>query len=110
MTTDEITAAIVAWQTRMQELEKQYGIILDTVGGGYDSLLGDAIAKVMDAYTDSVALSVDDDDEWLHYYRYDCEWGNSPQTVTIGDPENPKQTYQLNSPRALALIISETKP
>lgn len=107
MTTEE---RIAAWQARMQELEKQYGTILDTVGGGYDSPLGDAIAKVMDAYTDAVALSVGDDDEWLHYYRYDCEWGNSPQTVTIGDPENPRRSYKLDSQRILALIISETKP
>lgn len=83
MNKQQIIDAITHWQELVQALECRLDALYELVGGDYGSPLGDGAQSVIDAYTALQSRELGDDQGWLDYWRFECEWGKRPRKVEI---------------------------
>lgn len=86
--------AISHWQELVQALECRLDALYELVGGYYGSPLGDGAGKVIDAYTSLQSRELGDDQEWLNYWQFECEWGKRPRKVEIDGKERTIASVQ----------------
>lgn len=86
--------AILHWQELVQALECRLDALYELVGGDYGSPLGDGAQSVIDAYTALQARELGDDQDWLQYWRFECEWGKRPRKAEIDGKERTITSVQ----------------
>ena len=102
------TKAITAWRDQIQAVDASLSALYAITGGDYGSPLGESIASALRSYTVAVSYMIGDQDEWLAYYRFDCEFGKRPREV--GAPERGIPMRALKTPRDVAKLIIELRP
>lgn len=82
-----------------EEADFQNGLIYKLCGGmlehGY---------MLMDAYIELLSKNVGDENEWINYYIFECEFGKKPMEVTVD-----KKKIKLDSLEKLWKIIKNEK-
>ena len=90
----QIIEAITHWQELVQAWERQSMTLWAVVGGDYGSPLGDSMEKIVEDYTALLAREIGDGQDWLQYWRLECEWGKRPRKVKIDGKERTIASVQ----------------
>lgn len=84
LTRKEKLELLKLWNEHYNNLSKSWEKVSE-VFGTTDSELFSNTFTMFDAYTDSVAKLVgDNDDVWLNWWTYDCDQGNKYPYIQIG--------------------------
>ena len=93
MTTEE-KANREEWEALLAEWKKsgeRLNAILDDfnrlVSGSPESPLHDAIWTVYDRYTKALSRIVGDKEEWLGWFRHECDFGRKTMVMSFADGE-----------------------
>ena len=80
----------------MKLIKEQYDKC-EKINDGIYSLFGggDKVQNTLNVNTEIAILSkaMEDTDEWIEYYIYDCKWGSKDNDVSIDDKPVPFKTY-----------------
>ena len=81
----------------MKLIKEQYDKC-EKINDGIYSLFGggDKVWDTLNINTEIAILSkaMEDTDEWIEYYIYDCKWGNEDNDVRIDGEAVPFKTYE----------------
>lgn len=99
----QTTKAITAWRDRIQAVDAPLSALYAITGGDHGSPLGETIESALESYTVAVSHMIGDRDEWLTYYRFECDLGKRPRKA--GAPENGVPMRALKTPHDVAELI-----
>lgn len=74
----DVTARLERWAATLAEFDRQTDAFCALTRAAPDSPLLDAIHRLEAVYTSVVAEQVGDVDEWLAWFRWECDMGLRP--------------------------------
>lgn len=75
------------WQATAKEMSKQFDALSNVLGGDPGSPLQTAVWGMFSEYTKALAALVGDEEEWLEWYAWECDFGAKPQKMHFSDGE-----------------------
>jgi hypothetical protein len=84
---EEWEALLSDWKNAGVRLEATLDDFNRMVSGSPESPLHDAIWTVFDRYTEALSLIVGDNEEWLGWFRHECDFGRKPREMSFSDGE-----------------------
>lgn len=82
---EQVIEHLHRWVQLREAFDAKLDVFFDLTGAMPDCDLLAPVYAVANAYTELVASTVSDRDEWLLYYQYECEMGRKPKRVTWTD-------------------------
>lgn len=93
----DVLAILRPWHERTVELQRQWDALEALVGAASaDHPFATSIWKMHEAYTRAIAEKVGDDGEWLDWWHYECNLG-----------QTPKEAYRALGTKALRVSTLE---
>lgn len=108
MTSEEIIQHLTVWQEPCLAVDNQWTALATSTGAAVDSPLGHAVWRMVDAYTDVVAVllgvpasGVPEFKHDLSWYAYENDLGRRGHEVSIND-----ESRAIRTPVDLAWVIT----
>lgn len=79
----EIVVHLQEWKKRHDDMEEQLEKLRLLTGAMPDCDLLAPIYRVWDSYTAALGLIVGDKDQWMDWYRFECDMGAKPMGVRL---------------------------
>jgi len=79
----DVARRLEKWAATLAEFDRQVDAFSALTRAQPDSPLLEAIYRVEEAYTAAVAEQVGDVDQWLVWFRWECEMGRTPREASI---------------------------
>ena len=72
---------------------------------GYPSgEFGESVGYIVDMLVETTSIVIGDEQQWLSWFIYDCEFGEKPMEATVGGKE-----YLVDSIDVLLEVVSNSK-
>lgn len=104
MTEAEILPHLTEWHQAMIDSDAAIAWYLEPLKLAPDSPLYESIWNLQSAMTKAVSKLVDDQDEWLAWYRFDNDMGKAGREAMIGGKYRKVRTL-----KQLARVIVESR-
>ena len=86
---DYVIDTLKELQPKIEEFDK----IVDAVGFEPEGVLCENMFFVQNRALDSLVMLIDDHEDWIFYFVYDCEWGQNPKEFTINGKSGILDSY-----------------
>jgi len=102
MNTEKLNFVMDALETLRIKM-KEFDTFIDTVGLDYEGTLCSNVFHTYDSLVDSLSMLIDDKDEWISFFIYDCDWGQRSKDVVING--KPYEIETLEDLRTILNVI-----
>lgn len=85
MTREEKLIFLEEWKENYRKVEEKCDELAEILGDIFDSPLFERIWGMFQSYTEALSALIGDESEWLDWYCYECDMGNTPMEAGRND-------------------------